>query len=78
MVSGIGAALILSVIDFPVLHRWPLTNNPSMNAFPFIFLISIVGCLIGTLFSKPESDETLKKFYKNVRPWGFWNLCIKK
>jgi SSS family solute:Na+ symporter len=24
------------------------------------------------LMSKSEDEDTLKKFYKNVRPWGFW------
>jgi hypothetical protein len=48
-----------------------------MNAFPIILLISIAGCIAGTLLTKPESDETLKKFYKTVRPWGFWKPVHK-
>jgi hypothetical protein len=37
-----------------------------------IFLISAVGCVLGTYLGKPEDDETLKSFYKTVNPWGFW------
>lgn len=62
MMSGIVAALI-----FPYLF----TGLPLYN-WPYLFLISIAGCFIGT-FTAPPTDETvLKSFYKTVRPWGFW------
>ncbi len=41
-----------------------------MNAFPIIFVISIVGCIVGTLLTKPESNETLMKFYKSCQTLG--------
>jgi SSS family solute:Na+ symporter len=72
MLSGIAAALILPFLDLELLHNWPLMNNFSMNAFPLIFIISSIGSIAGTLLTKPEDDETLKNFYKSVRPWGFW------
>lgn len=62
MMSGIVAALI-----FPYLF----TGLPLYN-WPYLFLISIAGCFMGT-FTAPPTDETvLKSFYKTVRPWGFW------
>jgi len=40
--------------------------------FPFILVLSLIGAIAGT-YSRPPTDmEILKKFYKNVRPWGFW------
>jgi Na+/proline symporter len=76
MVGGIAASLILLFLDklglVPFLANWPLPANPSMNAFPVILLISIIGCIVATLTTKPESDEVLMRFYHNVRPWGFW------
>jgi hypothetical protein len=72
MLSGIAAALILPFLNLELLHKWPLINNFSMNAFPLIFIISSIGSIAGTLLTKPEDDETLKNFYKSVRPWGFW------
>ncbi len=41
------------------------------------FLISIIGCIVGTLLTKPESDETLKKFYKMLDPGDSGNRFIK-
>jgi Na+/proline symporter len=78
MLSGIGAALLLPILHLSFLQQWPLANNFSMNAFPVIFIISIIGSIIGTLCTKPEDDETLIKFYKQVRPWGFWKPVHKK
>jgi SSS family solute:Na+ symporter len=77
MVSGLIAALMMPLFSHSSLSMFPIEHNFNMNAFPVIFLISIIGCIAGTLLTKPESDETLKKFYKQVRPWGFWKPVHK-
>jgi len=77
MLSGIGAALFLPALNLELLQNWPLTENFSMNAFPVIFLISLIGSILGSLLTKKEDDETLKKFYRQVRPWGFWKPVEK-
>lgn len=62
MASGIvGALVFLKLFDGLFLYIWPL-----------LFVISIAGCLIGTYTAPPTDLETLKSFYKTVRPWGFW------
>jgi SSS family solute:Na+ symporter len=82
MVSGIATSLVLLVLEginaIPFLNNWPLPANPSMNSFPIIFIISLVGCIIATLVTEPESDEVLMKFYHSVRPWGFWRPVYEK
>jgi Na+/proline symporter len=78
MLSGILAALFLPMLNLEILHQKPLLNNFSMNAFPIILLISAIGSVLGTLLTPAEDDETLKKFYKTVRPWGFWKPIHKK
>jgi hypothetical protein len=40
--------------------------------FPHLAAISLIGCLLGTYLTKPTDEETLKTFYRTVRPWGFW------
>jgi len=63
MAAGIMAALAFPFIfpDTLPLYVWPL-----------LFLISIIGCLVGTYTAPPTDKEVLKKFYSTVRPWGFW------
>lgn len=82
MVSGIATSLVLTLLNnlnlIPFLNNWPLPSNPSMNSFPIIFLISIIGCVVATLLTEPESDEVLVKFYHNVRPWGFWKPVYER
>jgi Na+/proline symporter len=78
MVTGIAAALILPMLNLQILHEWPLLNNFSMNAFPIILIASTIGSILGTLLTKPEDDETLMKFYRQVRPWGFWKPVHEK
>jgi len=77
MVTGLAAAMIMPFFSHTTLSDFPITGNFNMNAFPIIFVISLLGCILGTLLTKPESDETLKKFYKSVRPWGFWKPVHK-
>lgn len=82
MVSGIMTCLVLLILDYfnfiPFIHAWPIPNNDSMNSFPIIFLVSIIGCIIATFMNPPESDEVLMKFYTTVRPWGFWKPIREK
>jgi len=63
MATGIAAALVFPYIfkDQLPLYNWPL-----------LFLISVIGSIVGTYTAKPTDMETLKKFYTTVRPWGFW------
>lgn len=46
--------------------------------FPVILTASVVGCLLFTFLTKPTGMETLKSFYKNVRPWGFWGPVLEE
>jgi hypothetical protein len=50
----------------------------SLYLFPFILGCSAFGCFAGTLLTKPEDEEVLKKFYKTVNPWGFWGPIREK
>lgn len=63
MVGGLIPALTFRYIFPGILDTY---------TFPLMLLISIVACLIGTYTSPPVDEDVLKKFYKSVRPWGFW------
>jgi SSS family solute:Na+ symporter len=74
MISGIVSAMFVPSITEVILGH---SVNP-LYTFPVIFGISVVGCLVGTLATKPENDEVLCSFYKTVNPWGFWGPIRKK
>ncbi len=40
--------------------------------------ISVGGCILGTYASVPTDEETLKSFYRTVKPWGFWKPIREK
>jgi solute:Na+ symporter, SSS family len=68
MICGIVSAMFVPALADKI-------AGPGLNSlyyFPVIFGISIVGCLLGTLLTKPEDEAILKQFYANVRPWGAW------
>jgi Na+/proline symporter len=63
MLAGTAGALIFS--EF-------FSGVQFLYFFPVLFLISLAGCFIGTFTAPATETETLKKFYRTVRPWGFW------
>ncbi len=65
MLAGIASALFVP-------QFFPSSGLGSLAGFPIILGISLVGCVLGSLLTKPEDDSVLKNFYKTVRPWGFW------
>jgi len=92
MVAGIASALVPLVPAFHVaeIHarfaadpalpgfvRDFLTLPTPLACFPGILAVSLAGCILGTLLSKPEDMEVLKTFYKRTRPWGFWGPVLK-
>jgi solute:Na+ symporter, SSS family len=74
MLTGIISALFVPA----VMNQMAGYTVNALYAFPIIFALSIIGCLLGTFLSKPEEDAILKSFYKTVRPWGFWGPIKNK
>ena len=67
MVAGTAAAVI----------KVFMTVHP-VFAFLLILAISFAASIVVCLLTEPESDEVLKCFYRNVRPWGFWEPVYRK
>lgn len=63
MITGILSSLITPLV---------VEIRPIVYQFPIVFGISLLGCIIATLSTKPDDIEVLKDFYRRVRPWGFW------
>jgi Na+/proline symporter len=69
MITGIIPALV-----FPSIFSETL----DLYYFPLILAISVAGCILGTYASAPTDEETLKSFYRTVKPWGFWKPIREK
>ncbi len=69
MVAGLASAAIIPEL-FP--------NVLELYLFPLLLVVSLVGSIIGTYSAPPTDEETLKTFYRNVRPWGFWKPIYEK
>jgi Na+/proline symporter len=77
MVTGISASLTIPAIlaripslqSFATLHQ--LNLDVSLG-FGLVFVIGMIGCILGTLLTPAEDDAVLMEFYRRVRPWGFW------
>lgn len=69
MVGGLIPALSFRFIFEGVLDLY---------TFPLMLLLALIGCIAGTLLTKPVDEEVLKSFYKNVKPWGFWGPIKEK
>ena len=72
MMAGIVPAIALAVLKF-----FNVLSGLDLYYWPLLFLLSIIGCIIGTYASPPTHIETLKSFYSTVRPWGFWQPVHK-
>lgn len=79
---GMLAGLIIATLQFfldqnkanleagTLLHE--LSEIPAIYLFPIILVFSVLGSLLGTFLTKPTDMATLKSFYTNVHPWGWW------
>jgi hypothetical protein len=63
MISGVVFAISFGNL-FP--------NIAFAYSFPLILLVSGLASIAGTYLTPPVDEETLKSFYRQVRPWGFW------
>jgi solute:Na+ symporter, SSS family len=72
MLAGIIPAIVLAV-----LKSYGILQGLDLYYWPVLFALSLIGSFAGTFAAPPVDSETLKSFYKNVRPWGFWKPVHK-
>ncbi len=73
MLAGIIPAIALAVLES--LH---ILNALDLYYWPVIFVLSLAGSVLGSYAAPPTDEETIKSFYKVVRPWGFWKPIHQK
>jgi len=64
---GMLAGLIPALI-FPLIFKQTL----ELYYFPWLLLTSAIGAFAGTYLKPATNQEVLDKFYKTIKPWGFW------
>ncbi|MDP4246572.1 MAG: sodium:solute symporter family protein [Bacteroidota bacterium] len=67
MLAGIVPAIALAV-----LKSFNKLEGLDLYYWPILFFLSLAGSVIGSYVAPPADEATLKSFYRNVRPWGFW------
>lgn len=68
---GMLGGLVASVIVPPTVRIF-VPDAIDIYMYPIVLLVSMGASLLGTLLTRPEDMETLKKFYRQTKPWGFW------
>ena len=67
MMAGIIPAIALAILKY-----FDVIRGLDLYYWPVLFALSLAGSVLGTYAAPPTDQETLKSFYKIVRPWGFW------
>ena len=67
MLFGVIPAILLAI-----LKSFQVLSGLDLYYWPLLFVLSLMGCLIGTYTAPPTDLQVLKHFYVTVRPWGFW------
>ncbi|MBN1766002.1 MAG: Na+:solute symporter [Sedimentisphaerales bacterium] len=77
MFMGLGGILPADIVAGNEL----LTRVNSVNelqGFPILLLLSGLASIVVSLLTPADNEQTLKEFYKNVRPWGLWRPIREK
>ena len=74
MTAGIVSAMLLPKSAFfpGIAELAGIHVSNAIYLIPAVIACSLVGCLAGTFWSKADDEAVLKKFYKQVNPWGWW------
>lgn len=85
---GMTSGLIIATLQFLLdqnkanfeIGSWlhDIAYMPAIYVFPIIFIVSLLGSFLGTFLTPPTKMKTLKEFYFNVRPWGWWKPVYKE
>lgn len=68
---GYFSGMVTGMLAMAVVPQF-FPNLAVIYNFPLIMAISAVGCVVVSLCTPPDDKQVLKRFYLQVRPWGFW------
>lgn len=70
--SGFFWGMLTGIVSALIFTRF-FSGVEFLYYFPLLFLLSLAGSVIGAYAAPSTEIETLKNFYRTVRPWGFWS-----
>ncbi len=78
-VSGILSILLVKTDLGEFLFAPEIGLLPEWMNYPFVVIVTTTIWMLVTLMTQPESDETLRKFYKKIQPGGpGWSKVVAK
>lgn len=60
------------------LQQFAQVRIPDVWLFMSVIAISSLASVVFCLWTRPEPDEVLMKFYRSVRPWGWWGPVLAR
>jgi len=69
---GMLAGILVALLFWALTKFNVVTEGELLYWFPVLFAVSLAGSIAGSYLAPPTEEAVLKSFYKNVRPWGFW------
>ena len=69
---------MMSGVIFAISFGMLFPDISSVNSFPLILAFSALASIAASLLTKADDEETLKSFYKQVKPWGWWQPVYEK
>jgi hypothetical protein len=75
MIAGAAAALAFPHVNNLIANHFG--QGVSSN-YAFLILVPVGGLasIVACLLTAPDDREVLKRFYRDVRPWGFWGPIL--
>ncbi len=71
--ASLGLSCLPRLEGTPHLSPWIENGRPTDVFFlGGVCLLSLLGCLAGTLLTTPTPALTLERFYEQIRPFGLW------
>ncbi len=78
-VSGIISILLVKTPLGDYLFEAETGVFPEWANYPFVVIVTTAIWMVVTLLTPPESDKTLRAFYKKIQPGGpGWSMVLEK
>ncbi|MGE5402138.1 MAG: sodium:solute symporter family transporter [Ignavibacteriales bacterium] len=73
---GFASGTFLGMVTAVIVKLF-MPNVPEYISFIIPSSASFIGCIVGTLITKPTDIKVLEEFYSVTRPFGFWGAVSK-